>query len=406
MNTTSQTMNSNIWKNSNFRNFFLTSAFFNLAFHIYGLSIPLIMYELTQSSKLMGVVRGVEFLPNVLFAIVIGVFFDRVNRKKWSVRFLGLQAILVLALFFLIHFKFFNLIIISLFTFLIMLLGYTFFNASFGIQKVVLPVEDQGKSIAALSSLSTFFEIIGPALSGLFIFTSSLNYILIIVSLFFILAQFFLKKISYAHPYQTSQQNIFNSLKEVWLIFLSQGHLKTITVIAALCNASVAVYEIQSLYIAKEILKMNAFEVGVMVACLGVGGFIGSFVVNKFRSTLGMGRVLVFSALISGAVQIFPLVSTHQFIFMVSHFLLGFFVMFTNVCIWSYRQEVTPAHLMGRMVGMTGSLFKVLMPPSLFASGYVLQAYGMRTLFACSSLLIVIPCLFFLIFNRGLLKIR
>lgn len=175
MNTTSQTMNGNIWKNSNFRNFFLTSAFFNLAFHIYGLSIPLIMYELTQSSKLMGVVRGVEFLPNVLFAIVIGVFFDRVNRKKWSVRFLGLQAILVLALFFLIHFKFFNLIIISLFTFLIMLLGYTFFNASFGIQKVVLPVEGQGKSIAVLSSLSTFFEIIGPALSGLFIFTSSLN---------------------------------------------------------------------------------------------------------------------------------------------------------------------------------------------------------------------------------------
>jgi hypothetical protein len=36
-----------------------------------------------------------------------------------------------------------------------------------------------------------------------------------------------------------------------------------------------------------------------------------------------------------------------------------------NVCVWGYRQESTDSQYIGRVPGLTGSIFKLLMPASL-----------------------------------------
>ncbi len=73
-----------IWQEPKFL-ILLSSAFF-AAFgaKIYSLALPLLVYELTASSEWMGWMRAVEYLPNLLLALFIGVWVDRVNRKHWS----------------------------------------------------------------------------------------------------------------------------------------------------------------------------------------------------------------------------------------------------------------------------------------------------------------------------------
>ncbi|MCE7626601.1 MFS transporter, partial [Vibrio fluvialis] len=51
---------------------------------IYDLALPLLVYDLTQSSEMMGWMRAVEFLPNLLLALFIGVWVDRFDKKQWS----------------------------------------------------------------------------------------------------------------------------------------------------------------------------------------------------------------------------------------------------------------------------------------------------------------------------------
>jgi len=74
----------NIWKNSRFLILFSSAFFVAFGAKIYDLALPLLVYELTQSAQMMGWMRAVEFLPNLLLALFIGVWVDRFNKKRWS----------------------------------------------------------------------------------------------------------------------------------------------------------------------------------------------------------------------------------------------------------------------------------------------------------------------------------
>ena len=73
-----------IWKSSSFIVLFSTAFFVAFGTKVYDLALPLLVYDLTQSSEMMGWMRAVEFLPNLLLALFIGVWVDKFNKKQWS----------------------------------------------------------------------------------------------------------------------------------------------------------------------------------------------------------------------------------------------------------------------------------------------------------------------------------
>ena len=54
---------------------------------------------------------------------------------------------------------------------------------------------------------------------------------------------------------------------------------------------------------------------------------------------------------------------------------------YSNICIWSYRQEAFEEKNLGRVAGITGSLFKLLMPFGLADSGYLVSEFGVANIF-------------------------
>lgn len=85
MNTLAETHIS-IWRSRPFVILFSSAFFVAFGGQIYNLALPLLVYELTQSSQMMGWMRAVEFLPNLLLALFIGVWVDRVDTgdAAWS----------------------------------------------------------------------------------------------------------------------------------------------------------------------------------------------------------------------------------------------------------------------------------------------------------------------------------
>ena len=63
-----------IWKNRNFVILIFTGFLLSFGGRVYELALPLIIYELTQSSVAMGSMRALQFLPILLFGLFIGVF--------------------------------------------------------------------------------------------------------------------------------------------------------------------------------------------------------------------------------------------------------------------------------------------------------------------------------------------
>src|SRR5690349_920488 len=88
-----------IWQHRNFLTLIGTAFLVSFGGRVYELALPLIIYELSGSSVAMGTMRAVEFLPNLLFALFIGVFVDRADKKIWMLTAVALQTALLFALY-------------------------------------------------------------------------------------------------------------------------------------------------------------------------------------------------------------------------------------------------------------------------------------------------------------------
>ena len=165
MNTLAESHGS-IWKNRTFVTLFSSALFVSFASQIYTLALPLLVYELTQSSEWMGWMRAVEFLPNLLLALFIGVWVDRSDKKQWSLAMLLGQAITVFISFLAVEFLVEPLWVLFPCAFLMMAFNYGYHNARMSIQKSALSHETQNVATARMSSLGSFMETVGPVLSG------------------------------------------------------------------------------------------------------------------------------------------------------------------------------------------------------------------------------------------------
>ena len=81
-----------LWQHPGFRRLYFSSASFTLGTQIYQLALPLIFYELTRSAAVMTTVRAVELLPNLLLAMFIGVWVDRMDRGLREFRIRGVKT--------------------------------------------------------------------------------------------------------------------------------------------------------------------------------------------------------------------------------------------------------------------------------------------------------------------------
>jgi len=119
-----------------------------------------------------------------------------------------------------------------------------------------------------------------------------------------------------------------------------------------------------------------------VLSCAGIGGLTGSVFAERLRATLGLGTCLALSLVILALTYSLLGLSSAAWAVGLAMFSCGFMTTLQNICIWAYRHEMTSAPLMGRVSGMTGSIFKIGVPFTLFASGVLADLAGARAVFA------------------------
>ncbi|MCG6506978.1 MFS transporter, partial [Vibrio parahaemolyticus] len=123
------------------------------------------------------------------------------------------------------------------------------------------------------------------------------------------------------------------------------------------------------------------------------------FVADKVRRQIGLGKLLILSIALESVGFVLPVLSPTPMMLIVAFFWVSAVGLFSNICIWSYRQEAFSQQHLGRIAGLTGSLFKLLMPFGLAASGYLVTRYGSAELFSvCFAVQFVVAI--FLLFSR------
>ncbi|UTH74885.1 MFS transporter [Chromobacterium sp. IIBBL 290-4] len=373
-------VSSSLWRQPVFAGLFASTALLALGGQIYQLALPLILYELTHSLAAMSNLRAVEFLPNLALAAVIGVWVDRVCRRSWAQRALLAMAVLLggcalaLAAGGMRAWLFYPL------TFCVMLCNYVTAICRMALVKESVPQAQLVQANGYLGTLSDVFAVSGPLLSGLLIAWARPHWSLGVPAVMFLCSALLMVRVPKSAVRPSRERRFLTELADGWRALRGNAALWQLSWIVVLANGSAGVAEVLFLFRARDQLGLSPGELGVLFGCAGAGGIVAGLRVAQVRRWLGLGRMICLALLLEAAGMAAQACLDSPTWLAGAMALQSFAVVCGNVGIWSYRQEATPAELIGRVSGLTGSLFKLLMPLALLLGGMLSADMPLRTL--------------------------
>jgi MFS family permease len=282
----------------NYRLFFGGQSISLIGTWIQRIAMPWLVYRLSGSAFLLGVVGFAGQIPTFLLAPFGGVLSDRWNRYHILIatQILAMMQALILAFLF-----FSGAIKVSHVVFLSVLLGCI--NAfdiparqAFVIE-MVEKSEDLGNAIALNSSMVNGARLLGPSIAGVLIASTGegMCFLLNGLSYIFVIASLIFMKVKPRNR-KTKDSNVLQSMKEGFSYTFGFAPIKSIILLLGLISLMGMPYAVLMPVFAKEILHGGSHTFGFLMGASGVGALIGAIYLASRRSILGLGKIIPLSA--------------------------------------------------------------------------------------------------------------
>ena len=263
-----------------------------------------LVYQLTHSAFLLGVVGFCEQVPIFLIAPFAGVYADRWNKHKALCRieaFASVQAFLlgILTLFNVV--EIWHIIILSLCLGVINAFEVPM-RQSFVVEMVGRDKQTLPNAIALNSTIFNLSRLIGPSVAGILIsavgegwcfMANAFSYAIVLVSLL-------MMNISHGEIKQTGETNVVKKLKEGIEYIKSNNMMPTLLVLLAIVSFSNASLRTLAPIFAKDVLHGGAHTLGFLMSAAGVGAICGALFLTKSKSTALLKRIVSFTGILLG----------------------------------------------------------------------------------------------------------
>jgi MFS family permease len=291
-------------KHRNFRLFFVGQSISVIGTWMTRLATAWLVYKLTHSALLLGVVSFSGQIPTFLLSPFAGVWVDRLNRHKvlvWTQTLAMIQsfALAVLALTHVI--TVWEILALSIFQGLINAFDMPA-RQSFLVQ-MVEGREDLSSAIALNSSIVNLARLLGPSLAGIVIAISSegvcflvdgISYIAVIISLL-------MMRLTPAMTATRVAQSMLTELREGWSYVTEFSPVRTILLLFAMVSLMGMPYTVLMPVFASKILHGGAHTLGFLMGAAGCGALAAAMWLAARKSVLGLGRVIGLASAVFGA---------------------------------------------------------------------------------------------------------
>src|SRR3954463_5613969 len=262
-----------------------------------------LVYRLTGSALLLGVVGFAGQIPSFLLAPFAGVLVDRWNRHRLLVatQVLALLQSLALALLALTGVvQIWHVILLSVFQGLINAFDMPARQAF--VVEMVENREDLANAIALNSSMVNATRLLGPSIAGVVIAAVGEGYCFLIdgISYIAVIASLLaMTLIPFRHP--RKDQDMLRELKEGWNYVTRSVPIRSLLLLLALVSLVGMPYTVLMPIFAAQVLHGGPHTLGFLMGASGVGALVGALSLAMRRSVLGLGKVIPASAAIFGA---------------------------------------------------------------------------------------------------------
>lgn len=265
-----------------------------------------LVYRLTRSPFLLGLVSFAGQIPLFIVAPMAGVWVDRWNRHRTLVI---TQILSMLQSFALAWLALANVITVSEVIWLMLFQGLVnAFDMPARQAFVIQMVEDRrdlSNAIALNSSMVNAARLVGPALAGMIIAAAGEGFCFLLdgVSYLAVIVSLLAMQLA-AQIVPRSGKRLRQDLAEGWTYVVESVPIRSILLLLALVSLVGMPYTVLMPIFAAQILRGGAHTLGFLMAASGVGALTSAITLAARRSVLGLGRMIPISSALFGAALI------------------------------------------------------------------------------------------------------
>lgn len=266
------------------------------------LAMSWLVYDLTHSAFMLGLVGFISRAPSLLLSPFAGVLADRFNKYKllYLTQILAmLQAVIITILLFANAIQIWHIIVLGIFLGII-----NSFDMPIRQSFVVELIEDKSdlsNVIALNSAMVNGARLIGPTIAGLLVAAVGESWCFLINSISFIaiLSTLGLMKIpEYAR--KKSDESSLKNLQEGFKYVFGFLPIRYILLLLALVSLMGMPFQVLMPYFAKDIFHGGPNALGFLMAAIGTGALIGALYLAYRKSVPGLEKNLIIASAIFG----------------------------------------------------------------------------------------------------------
>ncbi|MCP3793989.1 MFS transporter [Paenibacillus sp. CH40] len=392
-----------LFKDSRFIRFFASRTSANIADSIYSIVLLYFVQQSTQSVAITSFTYTAVSAASI-FSFLVGPLVDRYSPPLLASISLFTQAVLILAVPFLIQDRMVNLVAILVIVFIASCFSTLFYPAN---SKMLPQLVDSPDSIvranSMISSTDQVINIAGYLAGASLIIAMGMKNTFFLAGAMLFLAGFVYVRLSKqidAPPVEDTGRSslklgyYLKQLKEGYLFVKRHTFLRIMLPFFALTNFSMAILIIALPSIA--VSYGSPIYYSLLYVAYFIGIFIGSFLVSVLKKN---GITIAVSWVAMGlAIYVFSLVP-EMWMKLLAALLLGIFTGIINVLQTSLIQIITPLPILGRVTAFLNTLSNAALPLGALIGGALALRFSLSEVLFFSGLITVLCGLIMFLFK-------
>ena len=365
-------------RSRNFRLYFSGQTISLIGTWMTRLATSWLVYRLTGSALLLGVVGFSGQIPTFLFAPFAGVWVDRLDRRKVLVvtqTLAMLQSLALAVLTLARHINIHEIIWLSAFQGLINAFDMPARQAF--LVQMVDDKQDLGNAIALNSSMVNLARLLGPSLAGAVIALSGEGYCFLIdgISYLAVIASLLAMRLTPEEAKRISGSMLVQ-LKEGWTYVSGFAPVRTILLLFALVSLMGWPFTVLMPIFAGTILKGGPHTLGFLMGAVGIGALVSAISLALRKTVLGLGRMIPISTGAFGVALILFGMSRILWVSLLLMLVCGFGMMQQMAASNTIIQTIVEDSKRGRVMSFYAVAFVGMAPFGSLFAGALAHAIG------------------------------
>ena len=351
---------------------------------IYEIALGFWVLAFTGSPALMGTLMATSLLPGVILSPFAGVVVDRSNRKRLMILMDLIRGITIITVAIVAIMGLLQLWMVFLAGIILGIGGAFFGPAAMSVLPQMVPRDKLTNANSLFGVSNTGADILGNSLGGILYVLIGAPLMFLLNGISFILSGISISfaKIPKSRESKITTQNFLSDLKESTQFVWKLKGLLYILLIFSIFSFLVHIAVVLLIPLFQFTPGLGAAKYGIAVACFTVGVFMGMVVLSTVNVHPSKKATLMLVSLTISNLCLILFALTTQFYLMALLLLIaGLSESVVNVFILSSIQSVVPDQMMGKVMGLVGTLTLALTPLAMVTGGVLAEIFPIRTIF-------------------------